>query len=325
MDFIDLFHSESNNGKLMKKSKYWRAFPIILSSVLLFSCSGEKRETLTSGSITMMTSEDVYPVINIQVGDFQRMYEEVKIKNISVSTREAVVHMLNDSIKLIVCAGELNDEEKSVIAKNDLEIDSTKIAYDGIAVIVNKKNSLDRLTTDEINALLSGATARWSQVKGSDLSSAVIVAMGDQNSGVYKFMRSRMVPGVKFTANAFPCSTTTEVFSVVSERPNAVGFVGVSWLSKMPENLRVIELGDPRFRRDSTITEMEYFTPHQANIYRKYYPFSRTVYIYSHNVGKGVGMGYTAFAASSDGQKIIVSNGLVPATMPVRLVQLNTP
>ena len=158
MDFIDLFHSESNNGKLMKKSKYWRAFPIILSSVLLFSCSGEKRETLTSGSITMMTSEDVYPVINIQVGDFQRMYEEVKIKNISVSTREAVVHMLNDSIKLIVCAGELNDEEKSVIAKNDLEIDSTKIAYDGIAVIVNKKNSLDRLTTDEINALLSGSS-----------------------------------------------------------------------------------------------------------------------------------------------------------------------
>ncbi|MEI7906531.1 MAG: hypothetical protein WCI84_04165, partial [Bacteroidota bacterium] len=93
----------------MKKSNYRRLSLFLLSSVILCSCSSEKRETLTSGSLTMMTSEDVFPVINIQVGDFQRIYEEVKIKNISVSTREAVVQMLNDSIKLIVCAGELNE------------------------------------------------------------------------------------------------------------------------------------------------------------------------------------------------------------------------
>lgn len=325
MVFIDLFHSESNNGKQMKKSNYRRLSLFLLSSVILCSCSSEKRETLTSGSLTMMTSEDVFPVINIQVGDFQRMYEEVKIKNISVSTREAVVQMLNDSIKLIVCAGELNEEEKNIIAKNEFELDSTKIAFDGIAVIVNQKNELTKLTTDELKDLLTGAKLRWSQVNGSKLSSAVIVAMGDPNSGVHKFVKSRFAADGKFSANLFPCTTTTEVFSVVSERPNAIGLVGVSWLSKMPENLRVLELGDPRFRRDSTSKEMEYFTPHQANIYRKYYPLSRTVYIYSHNVGKGVGLGFTSFAASSDGQKIIVSNGLVPATMPVRLVQLKTP
>ncbi len=309
----------------MKKSNYRRLSLFLLSSVILCSCSSEKRETLTSGSLTMMTSEDVFPVINIQVGDFQRMYEEVKIKNISVSTREAVVQMLNDSIKLIVCAGELNEEEKNIIAKNEFELDSTKIAFDGIAVIVNQKNELTKLTTDELKDLLTGAKLRWSQVNGSKLSSAVIVAMGDPNSGVHKFVKSRFAADGKFSANLFPCTTTTEVFSVVSERPNAIGLVGVSWLSKMPENLRVLELGDPRFRRDSTSKEMEYFTPHQANIYRKYYPLSRTVYIYSHNVGKGVGLGFTSFAASSDGQKIIVSNGLVPATMPVRLVQLKTP
>jgi phosphate transport system substrate-binding protein len=309
----------------MKKSKNWCSFLIVISSVLLFSCSTEKRETLTSGSITMMTSEDVYPVIDTQVSAFQRMYEEVKINNISVSTREAIVQLLNDSIKVIVCAGGLDDEEKNVVAKNGLELDSTKIAYDGIAVIVNTKNQLTQLTTDELKELISGTKERWSQVKGSKLTSAVIVAVGDPNSGVHKHLRSWMGKEAKFTANAFPCSTSTEVFSIVSERPNAIGFVAISWLSKMPENLRVVELGDPQFRRDSTSTTMEYFTPHQANIYRRYYPLSRAVYIYSHNAGKGVGLGFTAFAASSDGQKIIVSNGLVPATMPVRLVQLNTP
>ncbi len=273
----------------------------------------------------MITSDDVFPVIDIQVKDFQRIYEEVKIVNRSASSREAIVQMLNDSIKLIVCARELNEEERRVIAQNDLEVDSIKIAYDGVAVIVNKKNSLSKVDIGTLKSLLSGKVQRWSDVKGSSLSSAVIVAMGDPNSGVHEFVKRRVLGNEQLTSSFYPCSSTDEVFSIVRERPNVIGFIGTSWLSKIPENISVLEIGDPNFKRDSTSTETEYFAPHQAHIYRKYYPLSRTIYIYSHNVGKGVGLGFTTFAASSDGQKIIVSNGLVPATMPVRLVQLNTP
>ena len=84
----------------------------------------------------------------------------------------------------------------------------------------------------------------------------------------------------------------------------------------------MLEVGDPEFKSDSTVTEMEYFAPHQAHIYRNYYPLSRSIYIFTHKAGRGVARGFAAFAAGVDGQKIIVKNGLVPATMPVRLVQL---
>jgi len=273
----------------------------------------------------MITSEDIFPVIDIQVKDFQRIYEQVKIVNRSLTSREAIVQMLNDSVKLIVCARELNEEERRVIAQNNIEVDSLKIAYDGVAVIVNKKNSLAKLDIVELRKILSGKIQRWSEVKGSSLSSAVIVAMGDPNSGVHEFVKRRVLDAEPLTQSFVPCSTTSEIFSIVQERPNVIGFVGTSWLAKMPEDLKTLEIGDPNFKRDSSSTEMQYFLPHQAHIYRKYYPLTRTIYIYSHNVGKGVGLGFTTFAASSDGQKIIVSNGLVPATMPVRLVQLSTP
>jgi phosphate transport system substrate-binding protein len=273
----------------------------------------------------MITSEDVFPVIDIQVQDFQRMYEEVKIVNRSASSREAIVEMLNDSVKLIVCARELNEEERKVIAQNNLEVDSIKIAYDGVAVIVNKKNSLTKLDIDGLQKLLSGKIQRWSEVKGSLLSSAVIVAMGDPNSGVHEFVKKRVLGNMQLTSSFYPCATSSEVFTALQEHPNMIGFVGTSWLSKMPEEIKTLDIGDPNIKQDSTLSEMEYFSPHQAHIYRKYYPLTRTIYIYSHNVGKGVGLGFTSFAASSDGQKIIVSNGLAPATVPVRFVQLNTP
>ncbi|NUN70768.1 MAG: hypothetical protein HUU02_13790, partial [Bacteroidetes bacterium] len=96
---------------------------VLLTAALLLSCSTEKRETLTSGSLTMVTSEDLFPVVDLQVGAFQRMYEEVRIDNRSVSAREAFVHLLNDSVKLIVTARSMNAEERSVALKNDFEID----------------------------------------------------------------------------------------------------------------------------------------------------------------------------------------------------------
>ncbi len=313
------------NVNLNNTKGFVLSFLIIISAAVLLSCSNEKRETLTSGSLTMITSEDIFPVIDIQVNDFQRVYEEVKIVNRSSSSRDAIVQMLNDSIKLIVCARTLNEEERRVIVQNDLEVDSLKIAFDGVAVIVNKKNSLAKLDIDELRKLISGKTERWSSVKGSSLSSAVIVAMGDPNSGVHEYLKNRVLRGDSLTQSFLPCTSTTEVLSIVKERPNVIGFIGTAWLASMPEEIKTLDIGDPDFKSDSTITETEYFSPHQAHIYRKYYPLTRTIYIYSHNIGKGVGLGFTTFAASADGQKIIVSNGLVPATMPVRLVQLNTP
>jgi phosphate transport system substrate-binding protein len=66
---------------------------------------------------------------------------------------------------------------------------------------------------------------------------------------------------------------------------------------------------------------LEYFPPLQAHVYRGYYPLTRTLYLFSRNAGNGVGIGLTAFMTGVEGQKLFKENGLVPATMPVRLVQ----
>jgi phosphate transport system substrate-binding protein len=302
-----------------------RSILVFTTAALFLSCSSEKRETLTSGRLTMVTSEDLYPVVDLQVLAFQRMYEEVKIVNRSASTREAMVQLLNDSIKLIVSARSLNAEERAVALKNEFEIDSTTIAYDGIAVVVNEKNGLTQLSTAELKAILTGSAERWSSFKESSLSSAIVIAVGDPNSAVHEYVRSTIAGTDSLSRNVLPCPSTPDVFAVVKDRPNAIGFVSSAWLSSMPKNVRSLRIGDPAFRRDSTSTVMEYFLPHQAYIYQRLYPLSRTIRLFTHNVGKGVGLGFISFAASSDGQKIIVSNGLVPATMPVRLVQLQTP
>ena len=53
---------------------------------------------------------------------------------------------------------DLKDEEK------DLGLTATVIARDGIAVIVNKENSVDDLSMDQIKAIYTGETTTWAEL-----------------------------------------------------------------------------------------------------------------------------------------------------------------
>lgn len=75
---------------------------IYILVIALSACQEERRESPTRGNLTIITSEDLYPIIDLQVKDFSRVYEEVKITHLSSSTRDAIVQLLNDSVKLIV-------------------------------------------------------------------------------------------------------------------------------------------------------------------------------------------------------------------------------
>lgn len=309
--------------KIASFVKSWILAFICILSAIVSSCSEKTHETPTQGSLVMMTAEDIYPVIDLQVQTFTRIYEKAKITDLQTSTRDAVVQMLNDSVKLIVIPRELNAEEKKIVQKNSLDISSIKIAYDGVAVIVNERNGVKNITVQMLHDIVSGKVTSWSSVPGSHLSSATVVGIQNQNSGVYEFVHQRIIPGDSFTNQVNICASIPDVISTVSEHPNAIGFIPISWLKDQPNTIAVLAVGDPAFKRDSTSTTMEYFTPEQAYIYQTYYPLSRPVYLYTHNSGGGVALGFASFAAGAEGQKIIVKNGLVPATMPVRLVHLN--
>ena len=65
-----------------------------------------------------------------------------------------------------------------------------------------------------------------------------------------------------------------------------------------------------------------FYKPYQAYIAEGFYPFTREVYCINRQSYAGLGYGFTSFIAGPQGQLIIVHTGLVPATMPVRLVEI---
>jgi phosphate transport system substrate-binding protein len=252
------------------------------------------------------------------VEEFQQLYPKTQISLSTASTREAVVKLLRGEVKTIFVSRRMQADEQADAAANRLRVDSVRFAVDGVAVLVNARNPVTRLTVEELGAVFGGTVGNWKEVGGEDL--AILPVTLSRNMGSSELLLARAVKDTAFAANAFYAATSAQVVETVGGRPDAIGYVGLTWVadgSPLPAEarakVRALELG--------ATAEGRAYAPYQAAVYRRDYPLARDLYVLSTDRSLGVATGLIAFVAGSEGQKIVLDAGLVPATMPVRLVQ----
>ena len=115
------------------------------------NCSGEKVVVAGSSSVTplMEKLKEAYTKVNSNA-------------NIEVQQSDSTTGITSASDGLCdigMASRDLKDEEKSS------GLTATVIATDGIAVIVNKENPTDGLTSDQVKSIYVGDTTDWADVK----------------------------------------------------------------------------------------------------------------------------------------------------------------
>jgi phosphate transport system substrate-binding protein len=289
----------------------------ILSWGVLVGCQERKPVSTTSGSLRMEVDESVVIVFKAIAESFQRSYTEAHIRIDPVEARAAIADFINDSVRVIATAREFNDEELGVLKKYpDIEWKGYKCALDAVAVIGHKNNPRKQLRLSELDSIFSGELTRWGG-KGK----LIDVAIGDINSSTNEVFKNKILKGKPFTPTAEKFPTSDSLIHYVQRNPNAIGIVGVNWLQAREDSLTVFSLGQPGSRPDSTEPFGRYYPPLQAHIYRQYYPLTRPVYVYSREHGYSLAAGFITYITSRFGQQLFLNQGLVPATMPVRLVE----
>jgi phosphate transport system substrate-binding protein len=285
------------------------------------ACTEERRETPTKGQTTVVVAESVSPVIQQEKLKFEELYPQAKVGLQVASDREAIARLFNDSISIIVSSRPLNKEEREVAKRFKLALGEFKVAIDGIAIIVNNENPMTQLRTTQLDSILSGSAKEWKSAGWKQSTSSVALCLPDRNTGTFEVIAEKILQGKQFTNPAKIVSSSAEIIEFVSQHENALGMVGVNWFVDNKNKVKALELTDPN-APDSLGIKGKYYGPYQAYIYQKFYPLTKDVYIYSRADNYGVAAGFTSFMTSSAGQKIILNSGLVPATMPVRLVEI---
>jgi phosphate transport system substrate-binding protein len=290
--------------------------------VLLGGCTTKEPGStrLTEGQLVIQCDEAVYPVMQKLVAEFVDQYRDAKIDLRCVEARDGIANFVNDSVKVIIVARAFNREELDTMSSARIDFQKYQIAMSSVAVIANLENPRLQFRLTELDSIFGGEKTRWDGRKGE----LIEVAVGDVNSSTNEAFRNSVMGGKRFGLTATPMRSSPDIITYVRDHRNAFGIVGMGWLRGFENRLNIVEVGGPAWRPDTTRPGGQYFAPAQAYVFQGFYPVTTPVWIYTREVSRDLGLGFISFAPSASGQKVVTKEGLVPVTMPVRLVQLTS-
>ena len=146
-DFINYILSEDGQ-KIVESNGY-----ISQGNSGVFTSNG------ASGKIVVAGSSSVTPVMEKLLEAYQKVNTGAKIELQESDSTTGMTAAIDGTCDIGMDSRELKDSEKSAGLTNQV------IALDGIAVIVNNKNSASNITSEQVKAIFTGETTDWSNVK----------------------------------------------------------------------------------------------------------------------------------------------------------------
>jgi phosphate transport system substrate-binding protein len=304
------------------------SYPLIGLLISLGSCTGGSGsgmvETPTSGNIKISSDESFQPLIDSEVFTFTHLYENAKIKPEYKPEYDVINDFMNDSVKVIVTSKKLSDYQIQYLRDTQIIARTTIYAYDALALVTNKANKDTLIKYSTIRDIFLGKLSDWKEVNPKSRLGSIRVIFDNTRSGNIRYFKELFEVKDSLPKNFFALNNNGEVIDFVSRNPDALGIVSVNWISDKDDSLSMSFINKINVVAVSQqyINDGYYYRPQPGSIYDKSYPFVREIYLISRETFAGLGSGFINWACAEQGQRIVLKSGLVPATMPIRLVQM---
>lgn len=303
---------------------------ILLVPLVFVSCNQNPgsgySETATRGNIKIGVDESFKLLIDSEIFVFSALYKYANITPLYKTEYEVIEDFMNDSVRTIVTSRLLTQNQVDYLRGISIIPKTDTIAIDAVAFVVNRANPDSLIQVHKIKQVMMGVINNWSDINKKNKSGKIEVVFDSNKSANARYIMERL--NLKeFPKNVYSANTNDEVLNYVEKNINAIGVISVNWISENTDStsnnflsrVRVVGLTsefDPE--------GLDYYRPYPAYIANGYYPFTRKIYMITRETFSGLGSGFISFVTHEKGQRIILKAGLVPATMPVRLVQMKS-
>ena len=279
----------------------------ILATACKTSAIQEKLDTPSEGRIRISVEESFKPFIEQELKVFALSFPKASIEVAYKSEIECFKDLASDSTRMIIVTRGLDKKEQANY-KDQLSYAPTFgiLAYNAIAVVVNKKTKDSVFSMAELSEMLSGKNNKQVVMDGSNL------------TGIVRFLKDSLLHETPFGKNVVSANGSEEVISYIKENPNAIGFVGMNWVGdnydpKQMEDRKTIKMA--LVECTLCIEKGYYSQPSQSNISKGHYSLSLPIYYILKENAPGLGTGLLNFMSLERGQLIFQRAFLVPAKM----------
>lgn len=264
---------------------------------------GVKKETdtLSSGSISISVDETYRPIVEEQIKVFDSSFPEANITVHYKPEAECIKDFLNDSARLILVTRDLSADEKKYCEQKKMVPTTLAIAKDAVAVVLHNSSVDTALSIETLKGILTGKYKK-----------KYTVVFDNQGSSTLRYMMDSLLKGEPLGANVFAAKGNDSVLAYVAKNPDAIGFVGVSYVADYndPEGLAFIHT--VRIAEVYNDSLQKFYKPYQAFIAPDYYKLTRNLYYINRETYPGLGTGFANFLTRERGQLIFKQARLFP-------------
>ena len=282
-------------------------------------------ESPTRGNVKVGVDESFQLLLDTEIFTFQSIYTNAKITPVYKPELGILDDFMKDSIRCMVTTRNLTKNEDEYLRSKQIIPRTTKIAYDALALIVNTKNGDSLLQYTKVRDIFLNKITNWKQISKKSQSNDISVVFDNEKSGNVRYFVEKFNLPNKLPKNFYAVKNNEDVINYVEKHENAIGIISVNWVSDKHDSVSHSFLNRIKVVAISSEFDPEgadYYRPYQGFIAEKSYPFIRDVYMINRETFTGLGSGLLQFIAGDKGQRIVLKSKLVPATMPVRLVQI---
>ena len=182
------------------------------------------------------------------------------------------------------------------IERSELHASLHPVAWDALAIIINKQNPVNNITTEHVKKMYLGQITNWSELGGPDAPIHLYVRRG-KYSGVGYTIRQYIFQdsSIEFSTE-YVVKSSGPLEKAIEKDPLAIGITGIS--SARKRNVKIIGFDGK--------------SPTYENVRNGSYGLYRPLYLVTSPQPSAQVMDFIAFARSEEGRKIIRANQTVP-------------
>jgi len=273
-----------------------------------------KKKDGISGKLSSIGSDTMNNLLALWGEGFKKLYPNVVIEFEGKGSSTAPPALLAGTAQLGPMSREMKAEEIDRIEKKyGFKPTAINTALDGLAVYVNKDNSVKQLTLQEIDAIFSKTRrggyskdiTRWSDIDAS-LGAAPISLYGRNSaSGTYGFFKEHALFKGDYKDGVKEQPGSAAVVQGISNDRNGIGYSGIGY---MTSGIRVVPIANSE--KDKA------FEPSYENVETGKYPISRFLFLYILKDPKKpidpLVKEFLTYVSSFEGQSDVAKDGYYP-------------
>ncbi len=212
--------------------------------------------------------------------------------------------LINRTCDIADASRDINPKEVALAYEKGIKPRSFVIAIDGLSIVVNAKNPLDKLTMQQVGSLYRGEIKNWKVIGGPD--KAVSLYGRQSNSGTYTFLQEHVLKNKNYSSDMKEMNGNAQIVESVIQDEAGIGYVGVGYVydqnGKVRQGLKVLNI--------SKDDKSPAFSPRdKANIDSGNYPISRGLFQFTDGKPNADVARFIMFETGPDGQKIVEREG----------------